>query len=72
MVNKVSMKQYLIDELRRDDHKKLKAYLDDNLLPSSFDCTYWLKLDKKILTPLQKSMKLVILMYLLLCLKKNI
>lgn len=55
MVNKVSMKQYLIDELRRDDHKKLKAYLDDNLLPSSFDCTYWLKLDKKILTPLQKK-----------------
>ena len=28
------MKQYVIDELRPADHKKIKAYLDENFGPS--------------------------------------
>ena len=47
------MKQYVIDELRPDDHKKLKAYLDENLDSSNIDGIYWLPLEPGGLTDVQ-------------------
>ncbi|MBT8351296.1 MAG: hypothetical protein KJO26_08700 [Deltaproteobacteria bacterium] len=47
------MKQYVIDELRPDDHKKLKAYLEENLNSSDLDGIYWIPLEQKDLTDVQ-------------------
>jgi hypothetical protein len=47
------MKQYLIDELRLEDHEKIKAYLDENLQAASMDGLYWVPLAKDLLTGLQ-------------------
>ena len=49
------MKQYVIDELRFDDYKKIKAFLDKNLEPSFFKGLYRLVLEEKLLTPVQAS-----------------
>lgn len=53
MIAIFNMKQYVIDELRPDDHKKLKLYLDDNLISSSIDGIYWLPLEPGYLTDVQ-------------------
>ena len=47
------MKQYVIDELRPDDYKKLKAHLDENFNPSDIDGIYWIPLDQENLTDIQ-------------------
>ena len=39
------MKQYVIDELRLDDYKKIKDYLDQNYEQSGFDGLYRIPLD---------------------------
>ncbi len=57
MLIKLTMRAYLIDGLRRNDHKKLKDYLDAHLESSPLGGIYWLALDKKILTPVQKEHK---------------
>ncbi len=49
------MKQYVIDGLRPEDHKKLEEYLDRNLEASPLGGLYWLRLDREILGPVQKS-----------------
>ena len=49
------MKQYVIDELRYNDYKKVKAYLDENLGASEIEGIYWLPLEKKMLTNEQIS-----------------
>jgi hypothetical protein len=49
------MKQYIIDELRPDDHKKLRAYLDENLESSRIEGIYWLPLELKVLTDVQRG-----------------
>ena len=49
------MKQYLIDGLRLEDYQKLKAYFDEHLTSSPLGGIYWLELDKKLLTPIQKD-----------------
>ncbi|SDU21782.1 hypothetical protein [Desulfobacula phenolica] len=49
------MKQYLIDGLRLADYQKLKAYFDEYLISSPLGGIYWLELDKKLLTPIQKD-----------------
>ncbi|MCF6249066.1 MAG: hypothetical protein L3J69_17160 [Desulfobacula sp.] len=49
------MKQYVIDGLRLEDYKKLKAYLDEHLESSVLGGLYWLELDETILTDIQKS-----------------
>ena len=49
------MRVYLIDELRLRDYKKLKNYLDEHLEASTLGGIYWLVLDKKILTKIQKE-----------------
>jgi len=47
------MKQYVIDELRPDDYKKLKAHLDENFNSSDMDGVYWIPLDQENLTGIQ-------------------
>lgn len=42
------MKQYVIDQLRPDDHRKIKEYLDANLAVAGFEGLYWLPLDKTV------------------------
>ena len=49
------MKQYIIDELRYNDHEKIKLYLTENLGTSEVDGIYWLPLDKRLLTDEQAS-----------------
>jgi hypothetical protein len=43
------MKQYVIDELRPEDNKKIKKYLDQNLYFSGIDGIYWIHLDQELL-----------------------
>ena len=47
------MKQYVIDELRPDDYKKLKDYLDKNFGPSAVEGVYWIPLDEDLLSEVQ-------------------
>lgn len=47
------MKQYVIDELRSDDFKKLKAYLDENFNSTDLDGIYWIPLEQENLTDIQ-------------------
>ena len=44
------MKQYVVDELRREDYDKIKCFLDENLESSKIDGIYWLPLDPTILS----------------------
>jgi hypothetical protein len=39
------MKQYVIDELRPEDHEKLKAYLDQHFAVPGMENLYWVTLD---------------------------
>ena len=48
------MKQYVIDELRPKDYEMIKSFMDENFGSSKVDGVYWLQLDPKILTPVQK------------------
>lgn len=47
------MKQYVIDELRRQDYELIKAYLEENFLSSDVDGIYWIRLNQDILTEIQ-------------------
>lgn len=49
------MKQYVIDELRPEDHEKIKAWLDDNLDHSPLGGLYWLPLDEDLLSGVQQD-----------------
>ena len=49
------MKQYVVDELRPDDFRKLKAYLDKNFAAPGFDGLYWLPLDEAVYSQVQQS-----------------
>ena len=51
------MRVYLIDGLRPDDYRKLKNYLHEHFEPSPLGGIYWLKLNSKILTDVQKEHK---------------
>ena len=53
MITILIMKQYVIDELRPDDYKKLKAYLDENFNSSDIDGIYWIPLEQENLTDIQ-------------------
>lgn len=44
----MTMKQYVIDQLRPDDYFKIKAYLDMNLQPSGMPDVYWLILPQEM------------------------
>ncbi len=47
------MKQYVIDEIRSEDYKKIRAYLDENSGPCPIDGVYWLPLDPAVLNQTQ-------------------
>jgi hypothetical protein len=44
------MKQYLIDELRPQDHDKIKSYLDEAIKTSPMAGLYWIPLEDDLLT----------------------
>ena len=47
------MKQYVIDELRPEDHKALKKYLDQEFGQAAMDEIYWIPVDSNLLTRIQ-------------------
>ncbi len=47
------MKQYLIDELRPDEHVKFKKYLDEKYATTVFDGLYWVPLEEAQYTKIQ-------------------
>jgi len=51
----VFMKQYVIDELRFEDFKKIKTYLDDKFTASILDGIYWIPIEKRVLTDAQSG-----------------
>ncbi len=51
----VFMKQYVIDELRFEDFKKIKTYLDDKFTASILDGIYWIPIEKRVLTDVQSD-----------------
>lgn len=49
------MKQYVIDELRLEDHEKICTWLADNLECSPLGDLYWLPLDGELLSEVQQA-----------------
>jgi len=49
------MKQYVIDELRPEDHERLKVYLDERYAVEGFDGLYWIPLTRDLLDDKQKA-----------------
>lgn len=49
------MKQYRIDELRTDDHQKLKTYLDERFGSSQMEGVYWVPLEEEMLDEVQSA-----------------
>ena len=49
------MKQYLVDELRLEDHEKIKVYLDEHIKTASMAGLYWILLEKEQLTGIQAA-----------------
>ena len=47
------MKQYVIDELRPEDHKKIKKYLDKTYGSAEMGGIYWLPIATEVLTEIQ-------------------
>ena len=51
------MKQYVIDELRPEDHRALKKYLNKEFGQDTMDGIYWITVDSELLTPIQAQHK---------------
>ena len=49
------MKQYVIDELRPDDYRRIKAYLDQKFGESALDSIYWVPLETGLYDETQKE-----------------
>lgn len=49
------MKQYLVDELRVVDYTRLKAYLDGRYAVPSCASLYWVPIELKLYSPIQKA-----------------
>ena len=49
------MKQYVIDELRHQDHEKIKQYLDEHAGPAEMGNLYWIPMDPAFHTETQAS-----------------
>ncbi len=47
------MKQYVIDEIRAEDYKQIKAFLDKRYGTSELGGIYWVPVDEALLTSLQ-------------------
>jgi hypothetical protein len=50
-----TMKQYVIDELRPEDHHKVKQYLDEHYGPVEMGGIYWIQLAAEKLTEIQQQ-----------------
>ena len=53
----LSMKQYVIDELRPEDYKALKKYLDEQYGTAAMDGIYWIPVETAMLTDIQTEHK---------------
>ena len=51
------MKQYVIDELRPEDHEVLKIYLDEEFGQDAMDGIYWIPVESDLLTQVQLQHK---------------
>ena len=51
------MKQYVIDELRPDDYRRIKAFLDQKFGTSALDSIYWIPLEPRLYDDTQKAHK---------------
>ena len=51
------MKQYVIDELRPEDYKALKKYLDEQFGPAAMHGIYWIPVESDLLTNTQNEHK---------------
>jgi hypothetical protein len=49
------MKQYVIDELRAEDYKQIKVFLEKEYGKSELGGIYWIPMDEALLTSLQAS-----------------
>ncbi len=49
------MKQYVIDEIRLEDHEKVKNHLDSTLGDSGSPGLYWFPVDESMLTETQAA-----------------
>ena len=47
------MKQYVIDELRPEDHRKIKKYLDETYSLAEMGGIYWVPIPTEMLTEIQ-------------------
>ncbi len=47
------MKQYVIDEIRPEDYKEIKSYLDSNFGEPELGNLYWLQLSEEMLASVQ-------------------
>lgn len=48
------MKQYVIDEIRPEDHQRIKNYLDDRFGPADMGAIYWIPMDPLLYTEGQR------------------
>lgn len=55
MIIIVIMKQYVIDQLRLEDHETLKKYMDERFGGSGIGGLYWIPLDTEYYSDIQKS-----------------
>ena len=49
------MKQYVIDDIREPEMRRLKAWCADNLSRSCFDNVFWLHLAESVLNDVQRA-----------------
>ena len=49
------MKQYVIDEIRPEDHHKIEQYLDSSYGPVEMDGIYWIPLSTEVLNEIQRA-----------------
>jgi len=49
------MKQYVVDELRRDDYQKLKKYFEKRFDQGAIDGVYWVTFEADLLTHAQSE-----------------
>ena len=50
-----AMKQYVIDEIRPGERKKLKDYLDEHFCDPAMDGIYWIPLEEDLLSETQRQ-----------------
>jgi len=55
MLTQVAMKQYVIDELRPEDHNKIKEYLDEAYGTAEMGAIYWVPVAADMLTEIQRE-----------------